>query len=207
MKIEVIGSNMQIGNALTQHVNENLTKGVTKYFDGAIGGQVFFTKKAHLVSVVINVNEGIKGGGIVIKSDSEAGDPYGAFAEALKKAEKQLRRYKRKIKNYRRQGGGLKSLEPDYKAFEAIKYVMPPSDLDVFEEMEEEVLEEQEQDKKLNIVAEKNTAIENLTVSEAIMKMDLANLPALVFINSDNKRINVVYHRKDGNISWVDPQI
>lgn len=38
------------------------------------------------------------------------------------------------------------------------------------------------------------------------MKMDLSNLPALVFLNSENKRINVVYHRKDGNISWVDPQ-
>jgi hypothetical protein len=54
-------------------------------------------------------------------------------------------------------------------------------------------------------IAEKGTNIENLTVSEAIMKMDLAHLPALMFINKLNNRINMVYHRHDGNISWVDP--
>ena len=36
------------------------------------------------------------------------------------------------------------------------------------------------------------------------MAMDLANLPALVFINEETGNINVVYHRKDGNISWID---
>ena len=60
---------------------------------------------------------------------------------------------------------------------------------------------------KHQIVSEKNTTIEELSVDDAIMKMDLANLPALVFINSQNKRLNVVYHRKDGQISLVDPQI
>ena len=57
----------------------------------------------------------------------------------------------------------------------------------------------------LNIITEKTTEIEELTVNQAIMKMDLAGLPALVFVNVNNKRINVVYHRKDGNISWIDP--
>ena len=61
--------------------------------------------------------------------------------------------------------------------------------------------------KGLNKISEKNTEIEELAVDQAIMKMDLANLPALVFINSANQRLNVVYHRKDGNISWIDPEI
>jgi hypothetical protein len=36
--------------------------------------------------------------------------------------------------------------------------------------------------------------------------MDLADLPALLFRNKVNNRINVVYHRIDGNISWIDPK-
>ncbi|MFM7702425.1 MAG: sigma 54 modulation/S30EA ribosomal C-terminal domain-containing protein, partial [Alphaproteobacteria bacterium] len=46
-----------------------------------------------------------------------------------------------------------------------------------------------------------------LTLDEAIMKMDLANLPTLVFINKESGRMNVVYHRRDGLISHIDPQI
>ena len=200
MKVRVMGSNMEVGNALTEYVQEHLEKGVTKYFDQAISADAHFSKDGHLFKVVLTVNEGVKGG-IAVKSDAEAGDVYGCFAEAAKKAEKQLRRYKRRIKNYRRQGGGLKSIEPDYKTLDAMKYVLPPVAHNVFEEMEED-----EVNSSLNVVAEKTTVVEELSVDEAIMKMDLANLPALIFINSDSKRMNVVYHRKDGNISWVDPK-
>ena len=72
--------------------------------------------------------------------------------------------------------------------------------------MEEEVKQD-EAETSLNVITEKTTDIEELSVEQAIMKMDLANLPALVFINNKNKRINVVYHRKDGNISWIDPNL
>ena len=78
-----------------------------------------------------------------------------------------------------------------------MKYILPPQAFNVFEEMEEEETDELSQ--SLNVITEKTTDIESLTVNEAIMKMDLADLPALVFINKQNKRVNVVYQRKDGN--------
>jgi hypothetical protein len=81
-----------------------------------------------------------------------------------------------------------------------MKYIVPPTTYNIFEEIENEEAED-----SLKVVGEKNTDIESLTVEEAIMKMDLQDLPALVFINKKNRRMNVVYHRKDGNISWIDP--
>ncbi len=201
MQIRVIGSNIDVGNSLTQFVEDELTKSVIKYFDKAINAEVHFSKEHHMFRALVVVNEGVKSG-IVVKSDSEAGDVYAAFSEALNKVVKQLRRYKDRIKNYRRKGGGLKSVEPNYQVLDAVKYILPPENYDVFAEMESEEKEVE----SLKIINEKTTEIEELSVNEAIMKMDLANLPALVFINSQNKRINVVYHRKDGNISWVDPQ-
>lgn len=206
MQVRVIGSNMDIGQSLTNYVEENLAKVVMKYFDKAVNSDVHFTKDGHLFKVILTVNEGVKGG-IVVKSDAEAGDAYGCFNEAAEKAAKQLRRYKRKIKNFRRHGGGLKSVEPNYKALDAMKYILPPVSHNVFEEMENEEVESEKINESLNVISEKTTSIEELSVDEAVMKMDLANLPALVFINKQNRRLNVVYHRKDGNISWIDPQI
>jgi ribosomal subunit interface protein len=205
MQIKVSGSNTEVGQSLTEFANEHLEKAVTKYFEKAVSAEVHFSKDGNLFKVIITVNEGVRGG-IKVKSDGQAGDAYAAFTEACERAAKQLRRYKRKIKHYRRHEGGIKSVEPDYKAIDAMKYVLPPLAYDVFEEMESE-----EADEKLSqnheIVDEKVTEIETLSVDDAIMKMDLQNLPALVFINEKSKRINVVYHRKDGNISWVDPQV
>lgn len=203
MQIRVLGSHTDVGQSLTQYVQEHLEKTVTKYFDTALSAEVHVTKNGHLFKITLTVNEGVKGG-ILVKSNSEAGDVYGAFNEALERVAKQLRRYKRKIKNYRRQGGGLKSIEPNYQVLDAMKYVLPPVNLDVFADMESEEIDEKIDDSH-KVIAEKTTEIEELSVDEAIMKMDLANLPALVFVNIKNKRINVVYHRKDGNISWIDP--
>ena len=202
MQIRVMGSGIEVGQSLTQYVEENLAKSVKKYFDKAVDADVHFSKSGHMFKVVINVNEGVKGG-ITVKANAEGGDVYGAFMEAVDKCAKQLSRYKGRIKNYRREGGGLKSVEPDYKAIDAIKYIVPPTAYNVFAEMEDEETEAAD----LKVVSEKNTNIEVLSVEEAIMKMDLQDLPALVFINKKNRRMNVVYHRKDGNISWIDPRV
>lgn len=192
---------MQTGQALTSFVEEHLSKEVTKYFDKAISADVHFAKEnAHLFKALIFINEGVKGG-ITVRATAEAGDAHACFIEALNKAAKQLRRYKRRIKNYRRNGGGLKNAEPHYEEVDAHKYVLPPLAYNVFEEMEEN---ENHDDETPTVINEKAAVIEKLSVNEAVMKMDLADLPALVFVNKDNGRINVVYHRKDGNISWID---
>jgi len=204
MQIRITGANMDVGGSLTTYVEENLEPAVKKYFENAVDAEVHFSKHKHMFKVMISVNEGVKGGGIVVKSNAEAGDVYGCFNEACQKVAKQLRRYKRKIVNFRRQAPGIKDLEPDFKALGAKKYILPPNNYDIFEEMENEE-EKEKEEKKLDVVSEKTTNIEKLSVDEAIMKMDLADLPALVFINSENNRINVVYYRKDGNISWIDP--
>ncbi len=205
MQIRVMGSNMEVGQSLTSFVEDHLSKEVTKYFDKAVAAEVHFSKQGHMFKTLIVINEGVKGG-IAVKSNAEAGDVYASFAEACEKSVIQLRRYKSRIKNYRRQGGGLKSVEPDFNAIDAVKYIVPPVNYNVFAEMEEEESVQTSED-SLKIIGEKNTDVESLTVEEAIMKMDLQDLPALVFINKKNRRINVVYHRKDGNISWIDPNI
>lgn len=191
MRISVSGQHVDIGKALKSHVEEALEHAVTKYFDQAIDADVVFSRESHLFTTNILVNEGT-GTGIVIKSQGEANDAYPAFDQALERIEKQLRRYKRRLKNHHKGKTDAEQLE---ELLEGTKYVISGG---------EEVPEEN--DNPL-IIAEKPATIERLSVSDAVMRMELADLPALMFINEKSGALNVVYHRKDGNVSWIDPKI
>lgn len=193
MQISVSGKSLDIGDSLKVYVENRLASSVKKYFDNAIDASVVFSKESHNFKADLVVNEGVANG-VFIKSNGQAGDIYASFDQAAERVEKQLRRYKNKLKGrHRKKFNELSKAELDL--LEAKKFVIT--------EKEEEHLEE---DNPI-IIAEKPMRIETLSVSEAVMEMNLQNLPALVFINKLNNRINVVYHRKDGNISWIDPEI
>lgn len=109
MDIRVIGTNMEVGGALTEYAKEHLNRHIKKYFETALFADVHFSKQGETFHANILVNEGTRGGKSIIKSDAETGDAYSCFNEALQKATKQLRRDKRRIKNQRREQGGLKN--------------------------------------------------------------------------------------------------
>ena len=110
MDIRVLGVHMEVGEALTHYVEEHIERHVNKYFDTAITADVHFSKQGNEFQVKMVINEGVKNG-VVIKSDGAAVDAYGCFNEAMEKATRQLREYKEKIKNHRRELGGLKSVD------------------------------------------------------------------------------------------------
>ena len=56
------------------------------------------------------------------------------------------------------------------------------------------------------IIAETETKIPSLSVGEAVMQMELAGAPVLVFRNEASAGVNIVYRREDGNIGWIDPR-
>lgn len=188
MYISVSGRHMDVGDSLKGHIDERLEKTVSKYFDNAIEADVVFSKESHLICTNIVVNEGT-GNSIVIKGSGKADDAYASFDLAADRIETQLRRYKRRLKNHH------KKAEETLAALEAMKHVISSNN------------EEDSDDDNPLIIAEKQTSIETLTVSDAVMRMDLANLPALMFINKKDSNINIVYRREDGNISWVESPV
>ena len=191
MQVSVSGQHLSIGLSLQEYVKERMGGSIKKYFDHAPSATVHFNKQNHHFSCDIVVNDGT-GRHIVIKSNASSDDVYFAFDAAISKIEKQLRKYKSKVKDH----------SSKMKVSEVIptttKYVISPTKID-------DEVEDQEIDlDNPVIVAEKATKILKLSVGQAVMKMDLEDLPALMFRNVKTDRINVVYYRKDGNISWVD---
>ena len=185
MDISIKGRNLDIGDALKGHVEDHLGSAVTKYFRRAINASVVFSREGRNLRADISVHPGPRG--MVVQGGSESDDPYAAFDGALARISKQLRRYKRRLNNHHK-GHGEDVLP-------AQQYVIQPVHED----------EEVAADDSPAIIAEMSVHIATLSVSEAVMRMDLADAPVTMFRHGATRRLNVVYRRNDGNIGWIDP--
>ncbi|WP_341786678.1 ribosome hibernation-promoting factor, HPF/YfiA family [Rickettsia endosymbiont of Cantharis rufa] len=190
MSISVSGQHISIGNNLQEYSKERATQVVKKYFTDIINIDIHFSKEGINFKCDIIVKYG-SGKHSIIKSNDSCNDIYVAFDKAMSKLEKQLRKYKSKFKNHH--AGKVKISEI---AYEGTKYI-------ISSQPDSETSNSEDNDNPA-IIAEKPVEILKLSVKEAVMKMDLENLPAVVFKNINNDRVNIVYYRKDGNISWVD---
>ncbi|AEI88448.1 MAG: Ribosome-associated translation inhibitor RaiA [Candidatus Midichloria mitochondrii] len=186
MQILISGKHLDVGESLRQHITFSVEHNVIKFFEYAIKSHVTISKQNHLFKTDIIVNEGT-GTGTIVKSNAQGFDPYKSFDEAMAKLAKQLRRYKSKIRNHHR-----RKIEPG-TYLDSVKYVIETRKDDVDEAADETPI----------IIAEKPFQIERMSVSDAVMHMDIMDLPAYMFINGQTGATNVVYYRKDGNISWI----
>lgn len=192
MQITVSGKQVDVGDALRTHVEDRLSSSIPKYLDRVTQCEIVISREAHLFRADIVLNTGTHSH-LVVKGRGDAVDAHAAFDAAAEKIEKQLRRYKRRLTDHHKTDRNETVSIGDAES-RATKYVLASRQE-----------EEESNDEAPLIIAEKATNVENLTVSEAVMRMDLADLPALMFYNKANGRLNTVYRRADGNISWVDP--
>jgi ribosomal subunit interface protein len=192
MKINITGKHMELGSAFQAHVEGRLHEGISKYLDRINQLDVVATKDANRVRVDIHANTGTNSH-LTINAHGEAGEAYAAFDQAAEKIEKQLRRYKRRLTNHHKT---RQSPDQVMQAIQAKSYVLSA----------ESQTDELPEEAAPVVIAERPMNVEMLTVSEAVMKMDLAHLPALMVSNSAHGRVNFIYRRDDGNIAWVDPE-
>jgi ribosomal subunit interface protein len=190
MIISVSGKQVDVGDAFRVHAEEMLRSAVDKYFGNALDARVVLSHHAHLFRADIAVHVGHN---ILVQGHSEADQPYPAFDSAVEHIAKRLRRYKRRLRDHHKRQAQAEA------ALEARQYVLAP-------ERDDDAIESESvtSDRPV-VVAELTTTIDTLTVSEAVMRLDLADLPAMMFKNSAHGGLNMVYRRADGSIGWVDP--
>lgn len=183
MSVRVSGKQMEVGEAFREKIEDQIEEAVTKYFDGGYSGQVTVEKagggfeadcKVHLDS------------GAVLHAAGKAHDPQAAFEAAFERIAKRLRRYKRKLKDHH--NGHAGAAEFAYSVMDT-----PPED-------DGEVPE----DYAPAIVAEAKAEVRTMAVATAVMALDMTDKPLMLFRNPDNKTLNIVYRRPDGNIGWID---
>ena len=186
MQVSVTGKRLQVGDALREHVCGALATIVEKYFGNAIGADVVISREARMIRSDISVRVGR---GIQLRSHETGGDAYDAFDAAAAHLSKRLRRHKRRLRGHHKTKADLTA---------ARSYVLSAGPDD--EETEGDVDAENP-----TVVAEKTVDIESLSVSEAVMRLDLGQLPFMLFRNARHGGLNVVYRRRDGHIGWIDP--
>jgi ribosomal subunit interface protein len=187
MELVVKGHKLDVSDSLRDRVAEAFQALFEKYFGDGLEANVVFSKHAHEFHTHLKAHVGK---GIDLQAEGRGGDAYSAFDEALEHLAKRLRRYKRRLKDHH------KNLEQRVN-LAAQQFVLAP------------LPDEEPETGSLNdaplIVAESAAQVPNLSVSEAVMRMDLSDESALMFRNATHDRINLVYRRSDGNIGWIDP--
>ncbi len=187
MNLEISGKHVDLGDALKSHINEKLGNAVSKYFGDVVDAQVIVSKNKHDFCVNIDVHVGRN---IFVRAEEAADDAHVATDKAVHIIEKNLRRYKKKLKAHH-------SKHDESIEHFADQYVLGGSSW-----AEEEITEEAEP----TIVSESVSNIPTLSVSNAVMRMDLEGAPVYLFRNEKSGDINAVYTRKDSNIGWVNPK-
>ncbi len=188
MRYQISGKQIDIGEALQTHVKTEMDEILSKYAGRPTEAYVVFSKSAHeyVCETVVHLSTGLNA-----QATGKATEIYAAFDASSEKMDKQLRRYKRRLKDHHRD-----RVQP-VELSDAGSYIL---------ESREETEDAGQDDATPIIVAEMESKIPSLSVGEAVMQMEIASAPVLVFRNEKNNEVNVVYRRDDGNIGWVDPK-
>ncbi len=188
MSLRVSGKNISIGDALRVHITQRLEQAAAKYFDGAVTGHVTLSPEGsgyradcslHLTS------------GIVLQADGRAHEPYATFDQAAERIEKRLRRYKERLKSHH--DGHGHDAAPEMLPYQVLE--APDEERDAPAEFSPAV------------IAETTTKLRRLSVSAAVLDLDLTGAPVLIFRHANTGRVNIVYRRNDNNIGWIDTPV
>lgn len=188
MRYQITGKQIDVGEALQTHVKNELSALIAKYSGRPTDATITFSKDAHeyVCEATVHLSTGLSA-----QASAHATEIYAAFDGSAEKMDKQLRRYKRRLKDHH------KDRAHPVELFGASSYILAPEAED--HEVEPDTLQPV-------IIAEMETKIPSLSVGEAVMQMEISGAPVMVFKNEDKAGVNVVYRREDGNIGWIDPQ-
>jgi ribosomal subunit interface protein len=191
MPFRVSGKNIDIGEALRTHVNDRIGEAVAKYFNGGYSGHVTVGKDGFGFRTECAVH---LDSGVTFRTEGMAADAYASADQAAERVEKRLRRYKRWLKDRsasRTRNGGAAPAGIDAPSY----VIAAPA-----EDAEEDAAEYNPV-----IIAESTTTLEQLSVSDAVLELDMTGAPVVLFRHCVSGRVNIVYRRADGHVGWVDP--
>ena len=213
MKLTITGKQIDLGEALRGHVGASLEQVTGKYFNGVIDATVAFSRQSHLYRADLSVHVSRN---IQMQSSGEAGDAYVAFDQAAERLAKRLRRHKRRLVDHHRDAPPEPALPAQAYVLEvaesndgegAVEAARPAQAVSTGDAalLDKAAATSPDADQPV-IIAEMTMPIDMLTVSQAVMRLDLGDLQALMFRNRAHGGLNMVYRRPDGNVGWVDPQ-
>jgi len=193
MQVQVTGKHVDVGEALRTRVADEISSSIGKFFDREGGGaDVVVSREGHSFRVDCAVT---LASGQQLTTQGLGGDAHMAFDAAIARLTKRIRRYKNRLKDHHPQALARQAETAAY-------YVLQAPDDDEAEDFDVGAATFPEP----MVIAETETPIELMTVSMAVLELDLTESQTIVFRNAAHGGLSVVYRRPDGNIGWIDPQ-
>jgi ribosomal subunit interface protein len=187
MSFRVSGKNLDVGDALRERVNDRIAEAMGKYFDGGYSGHATLERDGFGFRTECAIHLDSK---ITLHAEGMAADPYASADQAAVRIEKRLRRYHRRLKDHRADRADGRG------TVDAASYIIAAP---------EEESDGESAGFAPVIIAESTTTLKQLSVSDAVLELDMTGAPVVVFRHAAHGRINVVYRRADGHFGWVDP--
>ncbi len=195
MQIQVNGKQVEVGDALRERIETQLTQGISKYFDRGGDAEVTISKQGHLFKADCWIR---LASGQTLVSHAFGGDAHSAFDGTLDHMEKRVRRYKQRLKNHHN-GTPQKEETANVTVLRAFD-----TDIDDDDDIDDGM--DHSSPPHSMIIAETEQTLRTMTVSSAVAEMEMSNYPAIMFRNAAHGGLSVIYRRPDGNIGWIDPE-
>jgi ribosomal subunit interface protein len=195
LQVHVSGKHVDVGEALRSRVTDEISSSISKYFGRGGEADVVVAREGHAFRVDCSVT---LASGQMLNSHGSGGDAHSAFSAALHKIETRIRRYKRRLKSH--------SDAATAKMQETLShYVLraPDDEVDGWDDSSEA---DTHGPPAAMVIAETESSLRTMTVSMAVMELDLTEAHTIVFRNAAHGGLSVVYRRPDGNIGWIDPE-
>lgn len=197
MQIQVAGKQVAVGEALRDRITDDLSNSIGKYFDRGGAADVTVSRAGHgfRVDCALALASGQR-----LQSHGAGGDAHAAFTDALGKIETRVRRYKKRLKDH--SPAATAKEERNFAVYTTLRSPDEgPDDIDW--DADEPAANGAP---SAMVIAENDTEVKTLTVSGAVMELDLTESQTIVFRNAAHGGLSVVYRRADGNIGWIDPE-
>ncbi|MFW9603424.1 MAG: ribosome hibernation-promoting factor, HPF/YfiA family [Trichlorobacter sp.] len=179
MQVTTTFRHMEQSDALKSYAEDKLSRLVV-YLEGPVSANIYFTveKIRHIVEIVLSNR------GVTVKASDATHDMYASIDAVLDKLERQLNRYKEKLKAHKPSATSSgRTMSKKVFAVDEPEAVVEPQ-----------------------VVSTKTEVAKPMSVDEAVMQMDLLHKDFLVFTDANTGELNVLYRRKDGKFGLIEPQ-
>ena len=167
---------------MKEHLGERLSK-LEKYAPRLVDAHIFLKKEKYLFNTEITVlAKGLRAFG----EGSSKANIFAAMDEAYDRIVKQLKKYRARRKDHHKKEEKMSLQETraleTLESGSALKSTRP------------------------RVVRTKDFAPKPMSVEEASLQLELSEVEFLVFLNSLNDRVSVLYKRQDGNHGLIEPE-
>ena len=186
MQYQISGIHIDVGDALQTHVKGELNDAITKYAERPTDAQIVFSKSGHefVCDAIIHLSTGL-----TAQAKASKAEIYAAFDACAEKVEKQLRRYKRKLKGHHKDRN------------QSVEFTAPTS----YTTSTKEGQKDSATGSEAIIIAETDRQFPIFSAKDAAEELEKSQLSFILFKNEEKKGVNILFRREDGNMGWVQP--